>query len=782
MKDFDGDEVRERAHAHDESGQQEHAERLCRQALVDAPADAHYRLGLDLEEQNRLKEAEACFREVLALDPDHADAWIRLGHILIRRAAWAEAETCFRRAIAVVPKMVEAYYNLGVILQKRRRLEEAAHCYRQAIVLNPAVLQAGSGVGRVLGTQSFSNLGNVLSGQGRAEEAIVCYHQALTLDPNHAPTHNNLGNQLKKLGRLAEAIACFARGIELDPEMAQLHFNLANALSAQDRLDDAIASYRRALELDPRYAEALINLGNLLLWRQGRNSEALAAYDRALELKPHLASAHLNRGNALKNQGRLAEALAAYDRALELKPHLVSAHVNRGNAFKDQARFPEAIAAYREALRLNPNSVSAYSNYLFCLNYDPAQDDATLAEAHRLWGESHPPLPEAFTSYSSSRDPEKRLRVGMVSADFRHHPVGYFLDRVLAAADPDAVHYVCYSEVLCEDKLTERLRSNASGWRSTVGLSDRDLAELIRADGIDIITDLAGHTADNRLGCFAFRPAPVQVHWAGYCHSVPIMDYSIWDPIQVPEGEECRFVERIIRLPDLRWCYRAPAYAPAVSDPPMLRRGYVTFGSFNNLSKVNAEVIDLWALVLKAVPGSRLFLNWWTLKDPNECARLAAAFCERGLDPRRLELTPGAGTHAGTLAEYSEVDIALDPFPFSGCLTTCEALWMGLPVVTLPRSRPVSRQSQAFLTAIGRKQWIAKDADDYVRIAASLGSDPRHLAALRRGQRARMAASPICNGPRFARNLETVYRTIWREWCSRPQGSPRRPKADAVSA
>jgi protein O-GlcNAc transferase len=223
----------------------------------------------------------------------------------------------------------------------------------------------------------------------------------------------------------------------------------------------------------------------------------------------------------------------------------------------------------------------------------------------------------------------------------------------------------------------------------------------------------------------------------------------------------------------VRWCYAAPDYAPAVSDPPVVQRGYVTFGSFNNLAKVNSAVVDLWLRVLEAVPRSRLLLSWPTLADPDERARLASVFSGRGLDLCRLELRRGAREHAGVLGEYSEVDIALDPFPFSGCLTTCEALWMGLPVVTWPHSRPVSRQSQAFLTALGRTEWVARDADNYVQIAASLAADPDRLAALRREQRARMAASPLCDGPRFARHLEELYRTIWRTFVSRDATADR---------
>jgi predicted O-linked N-acetylglucosamine transferase (SPINDLY family) len=582
---------------------------------------------------------------------------------------------------------------------------------------------------------------------------------------DRAETHCERGIVLQQQGDAAEALAAFDRALQLKPDLVQAVHRQGMVLHSLGRLDEALSAFDRALRLRPG-GPAIHSSRGLALQEQGRLSEALAAYDRALELKPDAIGALVNRGNLLREQGRLSEALAAYDRALELKPDAIIALVNRGNLLKDQACFPQALAAYKNALSVKPDAAIAYSNYLFCLNYDPAQDNVAVAEAHRLWGEHYPTLPEAFSTYPNVRDPEKTLRIGLVSADFGCHPIGFFVDRVLAAADPAAVQYVCYSERRRSDDLTERLRRQAHGWRSTIGIPDRDLAELIRADAIDILTDLAGHTG-TRLGCFRFRPAPVQVHWGGYCQSIPLMDYSLWDAIQVPEGDERWFVERIVRLPNARWCYAAPDYAPAVSEPPALRHGYVTFGSFNNLTKVNGPVISLWTRVLKAVPQSRLLLSWPTLADSNERARVAEAFSRRGLDPRRLELRRGSTTHAGVLGEYSDVDVALDPFPFSGCLTTCEALWMGVPIVTWPQDRPVSRQTQAFLTVIGRTEWIARDAEDYVRIAASLGADLRLLAALRWEQRDRVAASPLCDGPRFARNLEAAYRQIWRHWCSR---------------
>lgn len=761
-------------------GEPDHAVRDYQRAIKRKPdfSAAHYNLANTLAQLGRFEQAIAAYRRALELEPRSVQALTNLANLLKSQGDTSQAIAYYRRVVDEQPDLPEGHYNLANALCEHGSFEEALASYRRATELSPSF------------TAAYYNLGNALLAHGHYEEAVTAYRTTLSLDPKHADALINLGHAcsvlgnidpdaahrehargvaLRQEGRLAEALGALDRALRLQPERSETHHERGIVLQQQGKTTEALAAFDRAAALEPSSAHAQHGRGTVLRSR-GQLTEALAAYDEALRLRPDDAAIHSGRGLVLRGQGRLSEALAAYDRALRLNPDLPEAHLNRGNALKDQARFADALAAYREALRLRPNWADAYSNYLFCLNYDPAQDDAALAEAHRLWGAHNPPAPDAFTTYANPRDPERTLRVGLVSADFGRHPVGYFLDRVLADADPGVVRYICYSARPRKDDLTERLQANAHAWRSTIGVPDRDLADLMRADGIDILIDLAGHTAGNRLGCFAFRPAPVQVHWAGYCHSVPCMDYSLWDPVQVPEGDEHRFVEPIIRLPDVRWCYAAPEYAPPVSDPPVLRRERITFGSFNNLTKVNDHVIDLWVRVLDAVPGSRLLLSWRTMTDPHERARIADAFSSRGLDPSRLETRPGPGMHAGVLAEYAEVDIALDTFPFSGCLTTCEALWMGVPVVAWPHSRPASRQSQAFLTAIGRGEWVARDREDYVRIAASLAAVPERLAAVRHEQRARMAASPVCDGPRFARHLEAAFRQIWREWSCRNVG------------
>jgi predicted O-linked N-acetylglucosamine transferase (SPINDLY family) len=366
-------------------------------------------------------------------------------------------------------------------------------------------------------------------------------------------------------------------------------------------------------------------------------------------------------------------------------------------------------------------------------------------------------------------DPERRLRVGYVSGDFCRHPVGYFLDAVLSAHDPAAVEVYAYSNSAFADDLTDRLRGLAAHWRSLAGLSDAAAAALVAGDGIDILIDLAGHTARNRLPMFARRPAPVQATWLGFWSTTGLsaMDYILTDATTVRPAEESGYSERVLRLPGCRFCYTPPDYAPPPVPPPMLAGRGVTFGSFNNLSKIGPEVVRLWATVLRTVPGARLLLKWRSLLDPIARRRVIDAFAAEGIATDQLDLR-GPSPHPAMLAEYGDMDIALDPFPFSGGLTSCEALWMGVPVVTLPGAAPASRQTLGFLRALGLDEWAAASTADYRRIAAALAADGHRLAAHRRDLRRRMAESALCDGPAFTRQVEAAYRAMWRRWCDRP--------------
>ena len=603
---------------------------------------------------------------------------------------------------------------------------------------------------------------------GRLEDAEEVCRELLSLEPAPADAWYVLGAISQQAGEHAVAAGQFEEAIRIGPPRAEYFNNLGISQRCLGRLPEAEQSFRRATELHGGFSEAHNNLGNVLR-ELGRLEAAERSFRKARSLKPDFAPAHGNLGIALRGLGRLEEAEQSLRRAIALDPAYAEAHNDLGATLFGLGRLEEAEHCYREALALDPSLTAAERNLLFLLNYAPGRAPQEVYAAHREFARRHYPAAQV-RPLENLPDPERRLRVGYVSGDFGRHPVGYFMQPVLTAHDPDAVEAWCYSGRLIDDDLTVRLRAHARSWRSTIGVSDDALAAQIAADGIDILVDLSGHTGGNRLTVFGRKPAPVQVAWLGYFNTtgVSAIDYVLMDAATVPEGAERWFSETVVRLPEGRFCYAPPDYAPAVASLPARSTGRVTFGSFNNMSKVTPTVIALWAAVLRAVPDSRLMLKWKSLADAAECARLREAFGAHGIAPERLELR-GRTPHVAMLAEYGEVDIGLDPFPFCGGLTSCEALWMGVPIVTLPGSRAVSRQTLAFLTQLDLAELAAPTPERYVALAAELAGDLDRLTDLRAGLRPRMAASSLCDGARFTRGLEAAYRTMWRTWCARTE-------------
>jgi predicted O-linked N-acetylglucosamine transferase (SPINDLY family) len=668
---------------------------------------------------------------------------------LHRSGALQEAERLYREILAEEAGNIEALHLLGIARYQQGDAAAAVELLEQAIALRPGFAEA------------HNNLGNALYVQGEPARAAAAYRMAVKLNPALVDAHSNLGNALCLLGDLEQAAEAYGRAAELKPDLAEVQVNLGNTLSALGRLDEAIARYRLAIAVNPALFQAFSNLGNAYRV-QGRLAEAVAALQEALRLAPDLAEAHNNLGNAFKEQGRLADAAGAYRKALALNPDLAETLSNLGNVLCEQGLLAEAMAAFKRSLQLWPDP-GVHSNLLLNLGYDGNTQPQALFAAHREWAQRYAaPVTDEAVSAAVPRDSQRTLRIGYVSADFRRHPVGYFLLEVFAHHDPERCEIYCYSGCDNEDDLTARLRERANAWRSTLGLPDDELARTIHADGIDILVDLAGHTAGNRLTLFAHKPAPVQATWLGYCDTtgLPGMDYILMDEVTAPPDVEPWFTEKVVRLPDTRWCYAPPEYAPAVAAPPVQQRGFVTFGSFNNLIKLGPEVIDLWAGILRAVPDAHLLLNWRTLEDPALKARYQNLFAERGVEASRLELRGERVPHAEVLAAYADIDIALDLYPFTGGLSTCEALWMGVPVITRAGERPVSRQGKAILLTLGMEDLVAETEDDYVNIAVSLARDPRRIADLRAGLRQKMASSPLRDGATFTRNLEAVYRSL----------------------
>lgn len=709
-------------------------------------------LGSALANQGRPDQAVPYLERALVLRPDYAEAFTNLGSAFHAQGCRDQAIECYRRAVERKPELAEAHGNLGHLLLIRGDLEDAAASFLRATELKPHDARAHEG------------RGEALRRMGRPDEAIACYRRAIELRPDLAAASNNLGVALAAVGRHEEALDCYRRALDLRPDYAAAQYNLGIAWGALGNLEEAIACYRRAIERQPDLAQAHNNLGNALRGL-GRADEAEACYRRALELEPDHAEALVNLGNASRDRGEPTEAIDHFRRAIGLRPQYAEAHNNVGNAFRDRGELDEALACYRRALDLQPDYAVAHSNLLYALHYCPGITPEALAQAHAQYGLGHePPRLDTLADREPTRMAGGRLRVGFVSPDLGRHPVGYFLVRVLEHLDRQQFETICYSDRLVNDDLTFRLVGASTGWLAVSGMNHQRLAEQIRADRIDILFDLAGHTANNRLPVFMRRPAPVQITWIGYegTTGLETMDYLIADQVMVPPGSERHHRERVLRMPGSYLCYDPPADAPAVRPPPLLKNGFATFGSFNNPAKITPEVVAAWARVLRAVPNSRLILKYRGMGDSGVRARYLDLFAAHGIEDGRLDLLPWS-TYAEYLEAYQLVDVALDPFPFSGSTITCEALWMGVPVITCPGETFASRHALGHLTTLGLTETIAGDLDDYVKKAVSLAGDPLWLASSRSSSRARMAASPLCDGKRFASHFAALIQDIARE-------------------
>ena len=672
-----------------------------------------------------------------------------------RAGRFAEAERIYRAVLDRDPDNAEAHHLRGVLSYDRGQAEDAISRFESAVAMAPEI------------AKYHANLGSVYAAVGRFDEALPTLERAVALDPDAAATHNSLGAVHREHGRLDDSIAAYRRAIEIDGSFAQAHGNLAVALLFAGRRDEALESAEAAVAADPDDAECHNTLGSVLAAHR-RGDEAMGRFERAVELAPDFAEARRNLGLALLKACRYEQSASHFAQVVAQRPDDGAGHAGLARALRLQGRHHEALPHFRRSVELVPDNFRYHSNLLFNMIASPELDRRAILDEHREWNRRFArPLATAGTPHANKRDPERRLRIGYVSPDFHGHPVGRLSVPVLAAHDRDAVEVFCYSRVGRPDEITERLRAAVAFFRETAHESDAAVAELVRADGIDILVDLAGHTARHRLRTFARKPAPVQATWLGYLGTTGLdaIDYLIGDPVHTPDGCEADFSERIKRMPHCLVCAEAPTEAPDIGPPPVAANGHMTFGVFNNPSKMTAPVIALWSRILEAVPDSRLLMKFRGLEDAGVRAYLRARFADCGIDAERLELR-GTSPYREVLTTYHEVDLALDTTPYSGTATTLESLWMGVPVVALRGERMVSRASAAILGAAGLGELAAGDADGYVALAVALAGDGERLEALRAGMRDRLRASPLYDVAGFTRDLEALYRGMWREWCA----------------
>jgi predicted O-linked N-acetylglucosamine transferase (SPINDLY family) len=565
---------------------------------------------------------------------------------------------------------------------------------------------------------------------GQFSQAENLYRQILAQQPLHVDSLHYLGVMAGQLGQNHVAVDLIRQAVTLQPDNAKACNNLGFALRSTGRLEEAVAAIRRAVALDPNYAEAYNNLGV-----------------------------------ALRDLFQLDESLAACHQAIAFKPDFADAYRNLGNALKDTGQLQKAIDAYRQAIIIRPHFTEAHSNLILCLHYDPNSGVRAIAEECNRWNTQHAqPLKKLIEPHLNDRSPDRRLKIGYVSSDFRDHPVGRFLLPLFTHHDKTQVEVFAYANLSQADAITQNLRLTTDHWQCIHGIGDAQAAEMIRRDQIDILVDLTLHTANNRLLVFARKPAPVQVTYLAYCSSSGLesIDYRLSDPYFDPLSEdESIYSEQTIRLPQTYWCYQ-PAFPNShLSPTPALERGLITFGSLNNFCKVTDPALSAWVKILQAVPRSQLLLY---AHQGRHRQRLLDRLHRDGIESKRVQFVGRMPTDK-YFELYRQIDIALDTFTFAGGATTCDALWMGVPVITLAGKSAVGRAGLSILSNVGLRELIARSQDEYVQIAIALARDIPRLTDLRSTLRSQMQASPLMDANPFARNIESAYRQAWRKWC-----------------
>lgn len=737
----------------------------------------HHRVG-------QLQPAEQLYRAILQVQPNHADANHNLGVLAVAVGKTAEALPFFKLALEANPNQTQFRFSYIEALIQANQLDTARSVLAQgqqrglageqieslasrlivpiAVKTKPAKPVAGRNKKLLQPTKNDINQVVTLFNQGNSIKTEKQAREFIRRFPSHAFGWKILGSVLQNVGRLDESLAAKIKAVALSPNDAEAHYNLGNAFKARYELAQAEQYYRNAIGIKPDYAPPYYNLG-LTLAEQNRWQAAVESYQQALQYNPNHVEAHSNLGDMFIEQHRLTEAEACYRTALRIDPQYMEAHNNLGILLKDQGRFSEAENFYRTAISLQPDA-RIHSNLLFTYTYDTERDaEFYLAEAKRYGQRVAEKVTQKFSTWQGEPQPT-RLRVGFVSGDFWNHPVGYFLENLLAHLDSTKFELIAYPTIHRNDELTQRIKPYFSQWKSLVGLNDEAAASLIHADAVHILFDLSGHSAKNRLPAFAYKPAPLQISWLGYWATTGVaeIDAILVDETGVPPQNHWHFTEKVCYLPDTRLCFSAPKMDIDVSTLPALSSGYITVGCFQNLTKVTDAVLAVWGRIFTQLPSARLRLQSKQLSDAQFTVQFFSRLNAAGISANRVD-THGFSSREAYFSAHGQVDFILDSFPFTGGTTTCEALWMGVPTLTLAGNSLVENQGASLLAAAGLADWIAMDMKNYIEKAIVFASDVKQLAQLRSGLRERVLASPLFDGARFAKNFEHVLWQLWRD-------------------
>lgn len=697
--------------------------------------------------------AETAYRQALTIDPHFFDALINLGLALDEQKKYVDSEEIFRRALGCKPNSALARFNLAVSLKNQLRLDEAETYLCQAIHIWPIFFQC------------HNVLGEILQSQNRIAEAIASFERAIEISEGYSVAHKNLGDSFVLLSKFDEAKLRFLRAIELAPNYAEAYYSLGFLYSSMHQLLEAEQSYQRALEIKPNFAHAHCNLGFILLGSR-RYKEVEYHLKKAIELNPFLVEAYCNLGIVYNEEKRFSESEACYLTAISVDPQFANAYSCYGVLLMQNGEMEKAIEQYRKGVALDPNNLIAHSNLIMSLSFFNQYTADQYKNELQSFSDKVSALAKPYSNWrtTSVDKSQPKLKIGFVSGDFHLHPVSFFLESVISSLNLETFELVAYSNHPYEDEITARLKPFFRSWNLVTGISDEILAEKIHQDGIHILVDLAGHTANNRLPVFAWKAAPVQISWLGYFASTGLteMDYVVSDPVAVQKDQHNQFTEKVWYVPNTRLCFTPPEQGEnsQVMCLPALENDFLTFGCFQGMAKLTDEVLSLWAKVFECLPSAKLRLQNKHMSCTEAKQQMLERFVSFGIDADRVELF-GTVSRREYLEAHRHVDMILDTFPYTGGTTTCEALWMGVPTLTLNGTTMLSRQGASMLTCAGLSDWIAEDEDEYVRKAIDFASDLSRLSALREGLREQVLASPLFDGKLFARNFETALIDMW---------------------
>ncbi|KAK7345311.1 hypothetical protein VNO77_15912 [Canavalia gladiata] len=727
--------------------------------------------GILYKDEGRLMEAAESYQKALQVDSSYKAAAECLAIVLtdigtnIKLAGnTQEGIQKYFEALKIDPHYAPAYYNLGVVYSEMMQYDMALAFYEKAASERPMYAEA------------YCNMGVIYKNRGDLEAAITCYERCLAVSPNFEIAKNNmaialtdLGTKVKLEGDINRGVAFYKKALYYNWHYADAMYNLGVAYGEMLKFDMAIVFYELAFHFNPHCAEACNNLGVIYKDRDNLD-KAVECYQLALTIKPNFSQSLNNLGVVYTVQGKMDAAASMIEKAIIANPTYAEAYNNLGVLYRDAGDIALAIDAYEQCLKIDPDSRNAGQNRLLAMNYIDEGVDDKLFEAHRDWGRRFMRLYPQFTSWDNSKDPDRPLVIGYVSPDYFTHSVSYFIEAPLLYHDYTNYKVIVYSAVVKADAKTIRFREKVlkSGiWKDIYGTDEKKVADMVREDQVDILVELTGHTANNKLGMMACRPAPVQVTWIGYPNTtgLPTVDYRITDSLADPPETKQKHVEELVRLPDCFLCYTPSPEAGPVCPTPALSNGFVTFGSFNNLAKITPKVLQVWARILCAVPNSRLVVKCKPFCCDSVRKKFLSTLEKLGLEPLRVDLLPLILLNHDHMQAYSLMDISLDTFPYAGTTTTCESLYMGVPCVTMAGSVHAHNVGVSLLSKVGLDHLIAKNEDEYVNLALKLASDVSALQNLRMSLRELMSKSPLCDGANFTLGLESTYRQMWRRYC-----------------